>query len=67
MSKKVDQLTDEIIEVAPRPSHIFLNALRSGKRILCPECRKGYFIPIGDCKITHGFYCSECDCMVNID
>lgn len=67
MSKKVDQLTDEIIEVDPRPSHIFLNALRSGKRILCPECRKGYFIPIGDCKITHGFYCSECDCMVNID
>ena len=62
-----DAENNEAIKVVPRPSHVFLNALRSGKHILCPECRKGYFIPIGDCKTTHGFYGSACASMVNID
>lgn len=45
----------------------FLKDLRSGKSVLCPKCRKGYFEPIGDCKTAHGFNCSECGEPVIID
>ena len=45
----------------------FLKDLRKGEKIICPECKKGHFIPVGDAKTTHGFYCSECNTQVNID
>ena len=45
----------------------FLKDLRSGKTVICPECKRGHLIPVGDAMTTHGFYCSECTAQVNID
>lgn len=45
----------------------FLNDLRNSKPVLCPECRKGYFVPIGEAEAAHCFYCSECNARVHID
>lgn len=45
----------------------FLKDLRSGKKVVCRECQKGHFVPVGDAKTTHGFYCNKCNAQVNID
>lgn len=44
-----------------------LKDLRSGKTVICPICRKGHFVPVGDYRTTHGFNCSECGESVIID
>ena len=44
-----------------------LKDLRSGKSVECPFCKGGHFVPVGDPKTTHGFYCSSCKERVNID
>jgi hypothetical protein len=58
----------EVIVVAERFDMVqLLKDLRAGKRVPCPECQKGHFIPVGDAETTHGFFCSECNNQVNID
>ena len=45
----------------------FVNRLREGEELTCPECGKGKVVPVGDPKTTHGFYCTNCDFDINID
>ena len=46
-----------------------LNELRTGNNPVCPECRKGKLIAVGDPKTAHCFTCDNkhCDFMINID
>lgn len=44
-----------------------IKKLRSEKNVPCPECKKGVFLPVGDREKTHGFYCDNCKCSINID
>lgn len=44
-----------------------IKKLRSGEKMQCPECKTGVIIPVGDCKTTHGFYCTNCKFSINID
>lgn len=47
--------------------HEFLKRLRKGEQLKCPECKKGIVKPVGDCKTTRGFNCTECKFKINID
>ena len=47
--------------------HEFLKKLRNGEEPKCPECGKGVIKPIGDCRTTHGFVCTQCKLTINID
>lgn len=38
-----------------------------GEKEPCPICKKGIMIPVGDYKITHCFYCSNCKEKLNIN
>lgn len=44
-----------------------LKKLRAGKKVKCHLCNNGIWIPVGDYKKTHGFYCSHCKQKLNID
>ncbi len=44
-----------------------LKNLRKGKKVVCPECEKGTFEPIGDYKTTHGFRCNYCEAKIIIN
>ena len=45
----------------------FVNRLRKGEKTVCPECGKGAVVPVGDPKVTHGFFCTKCKFRINID
>ncbi len=45
----------------------FILALRSGKTVKCPECKKGTLKCDSDPKISHFFYCTNCKNTINID
>lgn len=58
----------EVTEMSDRFDMVqFLKDLRSGKKVICPKCRKGHFVPVGDYKTARGFNCSECGNPVIID
>lgn len=42
--------------------------LRSGEKIKCKQCGDGYYITNAkDISKSHGFYCNNCNSMINID
>ena len=42
--------------------------LRNGEKIICAECKNGYYITgVKDISTSHCFYCDKCNSMVNID
>lgn len=49
--------------------HEILVRLREGQKVICPLCNKGMLKPVNnsDYKTTHGFKCSCCEKMMNID
>lgn len=44
-----------------------MKRLRNGEKEPCPICKKGIMIPVGDYKITHCFYCSNCKEKLNLN
>lgn len=53
--------------MSPKEIGVMIRKLRKGEKVTCPECNKGVIFPVGDYKITHGFYCDKCGFKINID
>lgn len=53
--------------LTPYESNDMLKRLRKGEEVICPFCKKGKFLSVGDPEISHGFYCSHCKVKWNID
>lgn len=56
--------------MAKEEADSLLSRLRTGKKVLCEKCGKGYYIPYNTtADKAHGFYCSEKNCnnFINID
>lgn len=51
----------------PYEMNDMMKRLRNGEKEPCPICKKGIMIPVGDYKITHCFYCSNCKTKLNIN
>ena len=47
--------------------HEFIQRLRKGEKLDCPECGKSKIQSVGDPKTTHGFYCTKCKFRIIID
>lgn len=45
----------------------FIDRLRTGEKLKCPECKKGTVSTEFDPKISHSFSCDKCDFMINVD
>ena len=49
-------------------SKSLIERLRSGEKIQCPCCKKGYFTTSAeDISISHGFSCEICGAAINVD
>lgn len=45
-----------------------INRLRTGEKILCPKCHKGYFDVSGDnLENSNYFHCDNCDNYVHVN
>ena len=38
----------------------FMEKLRNGEKVICPCCKKGVMIAVGDFKTTKSFHCDSC-------
>lgn len=45
----------------------FIQRLRNGEDVICPECREGKVSTPHDPENSHFFCCEKCGFMVNID
>ncbi len=41
--------------------------LRLGNEVVCPKCKEGNLITPYDYKTSTYFYCTKCDCEININ
>ena len=57
----------EAMTMTPDELNNMLKRLRSGDKEICPICKKGIMVPVGDHKITHCFYCDNCKKKLNIN
>lgn len=48
-------------------SRELINLLRTGEKVQCPNCKKGWVSTPYDPQISHFFCCDKCDFMININ
>lgn len=53
--------------MTPDELNNMLKRLRNGDKEMCPICKKGIMVPVGNHKITHCFYCDKCKKKLNIN
>lgn len=57
-------MTDKTVNL---PSHVRLELLLKGEKVLCKRCKEGFLEPIGDYRKTTTFICKKCNGQLIVD